>query len=57
MLNNLYYRLGVILVNFTVVYTSVASDEVVILQNAIEDVGKITDMPVVGRWIFSEDGK
>ena len=43
--------------NFTVVYTSVASDEVVILQNAIEDVGKITNMPVVGRWIFSEDGK
>ena len=57
MLNNLYYRLGVILANFTVVYTSVATDEIVILQNAIEDLGRITNMSVIGKWILSDDGK
>lgn len=46
---------GAIVANFTVIYDYVSSDEIVILQNAIEDIGAISSMPVVPYSIHSPD--
>ena len=51
------FSAGSIIANFTVNYDYVSTNEVILLQNAIEDVGKIDTMPVRQMEIVSKDGE
>ena len=51
------FRKGSVLANFTVTFQKVSFTEALILQDAIDNVGYIADMPVELKTISTHDGK
>lgn len=47
---------GSVICNLTIFYSSSASDEVLLFQNAVEDAGMLGTMPVRKVMIYSTDG-